>query len=320
MKFFLFVISVLYNCCVFSQTTDSIPQKHQDLPVAYKQMHYSSDYIYALDTHNQLFVWQMNGDTLRTLISDQVTALAKDKLGKVFCYKAEKGIAELKGMQTDPFLKDAELGTVHSVFYDKENLPLFATSQGMIYKGILNKPTDALRFYEYRRPGVVKRADFYYMDSEEHLWMMYDHGEFGAYNVVFDLNTLTFYEYRNFSETFDDRKSLRINKERKDKLNREMQKDSAYVFSLKNKKRLRAHYDNPQYAGKRTLLADATLTGNLKGVAENGKGEVVITESLMHFFLDGSIKVGKKISGGNISLPICLIYLRMIMNICFLTC
>jgi len=121
---------------------------------------------------------------------------------------------------------------------------------------------------DYNETYYFAIPDFSYLDTNNILWLTYDRGEFGESIIFFDLNTKIFFEeeYLSLQTNINDPQyDEKLQKEYPDKI-KKVNEDFLFKFP----------YNLPIYRP-------------IKGICQDEQSNFYFSQSLMHFFVSGSI-------------------------------
>src|SRR5690606_14717669 len=171
-------------------------------------------------------------------------------------------------------------GNIYKVFCDKKGHPVVLSSEGVFYQQNQYVPVKGSPMY--RKAGRIRasdfliRADVYFLDSHRELiWFGYDAGEWGGNVCFFDLNTKEFSESESLFGMYLDKYP-----EERSSSDRPTRADLLKEFPDK----IRITQTDTLYKFPHDLYLS-----HLKGITADNKGNYWASESLMHFFVNGSI-------------------------------
>ncbi|MFP9112362.1 hypothetical protein ACLI1A_00340 [Flavobacterium sp. RHBU_3] len=241
------------------------------------------DTLYATNTAGELHEWIIGGDSLHIVINNGVQAIAKDNLNTLY-YIKDNSIFKKRESQVKELPKLQ--GEIHAMLFDAGNTPVAVTSKG-IYINETTYDATGIGYGTYREAieKYLPIANNYFTDSKGSIWMGYDNGEFGGGITFFNLIDKKYYDYKTFqpediAET--------TGKYYAPKRSRKQQKEA-----IKKKTRQSEGQAIPYFE-----IPEATFHQPIKGIAENEKGDFLTSESLMHFYLSGSLTIFEKYEEG----------------------
>jgi len=275
-KFIIFLLPLL----LFSQENkqDSILKsllKQKIFDSRYSDFKVSGNMLYGLNYRDSLIVWDLNNNSNHINVFVGARSIAKNNKGQVV-YCTRNGKLFNTCNPTDSFT-DINIDKVYYLFLDDSNEPIFITPGGIFYKGTNYFPERknvqrSILAWDIDHNKILSAANVYFLDSKQRLWMGYDEGEFGGGITFFDLNTKEYYNGDSLYDLYLD--ETRESGERDDKVN------------------LYERYpDKVKITEKDTLYKFPYGFGgiNVKGIAEDDRGNFYVSNSLMHFYLNGSI-------------------------------
>lgn len=275
MKFFALYFLLISTGLSFGQ--DSIkPIVYDVLKTNYKDYIVVEDDIYAITKGDSLVVWNIKSNTF-TLKSKSCNAIAKNSKNEIFLSLTNNKVFSLKS--NNLLVEVDEEESIYLILIDKKDDLLVVTNKSFIINGNVYKPTKNSTFYwrsGWRKPSEnLIKPDVFFLDSKNRLWLGYDSGEWGGDMCFFDLTTKEFYCDDSLSSLYDDKYG-------------NWPENDSLIFS--------------EFPEKVKITDTDTLikfphniyTSHIKGITEDSEGNFYTSESLMHFFINGSIDILRK--------------------------
>ncbi|KOS06946.1 hypothetical protein AM493_13570 [Flavobacterium akiainvivens] len=262
-----------------AQPKDSLPVK----AFTFTRAHYKNfvidktGLVFAVTAGDSLIIWDIKEGSYS--VEKGIAAVAKHASGNTVSVTT-KGQIHFKGRVLDSVIN---AGSIRNLFMYKD-MPVVITSRGVYYDGSRYYPEDQKALQEMTVRTQGKRhfltGSLQYLDANGKLWFCYDRGEFGGGIAFFDLNTRKFTAADNLYFMYDDKYE--------DDESRNRNPGDAVLFA-----------EFPEYV---KITETDTLykfpydlyINHMKGIAEDGEGNFLLSESLMHFFLDGNITLLEK--------------------------
>lgn len=164
-------------------------------------------------------------------------------------------------------------GKFQKIYLDRNDNPLIFSNLGLYYLKEYHIPTSDLKLFNSRNKNLPLRfPDYAYIDKKNRLWISYDRGEWGEDTIIFDLLTKKFQSCEN----------LYLNNEF-DLVNNKLEFNKVMLDSFPGK--LKIVNDSIVYKFPYQL----PIYNAIKGISENNRNEILITQSLMHFDFSGGI-------------------------------
>lgn len=273
--FALFIGNVLFG----QKTKDSVYVTNiKLLDTNYKNFIIKDRNVYAITDCDSLIVFNLNNEKKSKIIPN-ISSIGIDKNG-LFYYTNLKGdLYKTLNFKKKRFIINTG-DLKNTLLFTKDDKYVLINSKGLFYDEKCYVPKD-LRIYSHRRNSKDKITKFLrtpnvsFLDSKNRVWLTYDNGEFGEEIYFFDLNEKMFY-----SDEY-----LFLNKGR-------------YKYSSKEyDEELRDSFPEKIKIIKDTLIykfpCNLPISEGVKGISENNKNEIFISQSLMHFFVSGSLSIIK---------------------------
>jgi hypothetical protein len=164
---------------------------------------------------------------------------------------------------------DTVKGEFQKIYLDKNDNPLVISSIGIYYLKEYHIPKNKLNVWPtiHKKNSPISIPDLAYIDKKNRLWLSYDRGEWGDDPVIFNLVTK---EYQSC-----------------DNLYLKDENDSIY-----NQKMLKAFPDKLKIVNDSLIFKfpyNLPISDPIKGIIENNKGEILISQSVMNFGFSGGI-------------------------------
>jgi hypothetical protein len=161
------------------------------------------------------------------------------------------------------------------IYLDKNDNPLVISSIGIYYLKEYHIPKNKLNVWPtiHKKNLPISIPDLAYIDKKNRLWLSYDRGEWGDDPVIFNLVTKEFqscdYLYLEDENKADDEH-----------------------HSIHNQKMLKAFPDKLKIVNDSIIFKfpySLPIHNPIKGISENNNGEILISQSVMHFGFSGGI-------------------------------
>jgi len=170
---------------------------------------------------------------------------------------------------------DTVKGEFQKINLDKKDNPLIISSIGIYYLKEYHIPKNKLNVWPtiHKKNLPISIPDLAYIDKKNRLWLSYDRGEWGDDPVIFNLVTKEF-------QSCDD---LYLEDENK--------ADDEY-HSIHSQKMLKAFPDKLKIVNDSIIFKfpySLPIHHPIKGISENNNGEILISQSVMHFGFSGGI-------------------------------
>lgn len=248
----------------------------------YKNFEIINNTVYALTKGDVLVLFDLKKEKIIRII-DSVIAITKCNKKEVVYIKSDNKIIGFKSGIKEKIPAGFVL---YRLLYDNKNNSILITDKGLVYTNKRYNPTNIKyfhRFYKYKsqndRTKVFHNPDLVYLDSHNRLWLTYDKGEFGEDILFFDLEKKEFFE--------SDYLYLKDNSNKKDFYNSKEYEGrllDSFPDKIKNESnKLLFKFPN-----------NLPIKYGVKGISENKKGEMLISQSLMHFYVSGELAIIKK--------------------------
>lgn len=208
------------------------------------------------------------------IIETDVLAIAKNSKKRIIVARKDGHIREQdkRGKFIEKLLvKDK----VRRIFLDKNDEYVLITSKNIQYKKQIFSPEKDSPMYKSGVSTAINGLlsfDYYFLDKEEYLWFAHDGGEWGGDVCFFNLKTKQFIYDSDLTLGFEKKYSMS-----KKEYFQELQKTySDYIKIEKNDTIYKFPYN-------------LNISSGMKGVAYDNEGNLFISSSGMHFFVDGDI-------------------------------
>ncbi|RXR21024.1 hypothetical protein EQG63_03550 [Flavobacterium amnicola] len=222
-------------------------------------------------------VFDLEKEKVKFLQKD-ITALAKTSKGELVI--AEKQGSIFKRTKSGKLIKkDTVEGSVFKILIDKNDNLVVVSKFNIRFKNQNFVPDKKSKMYNQIGKAIKAKylipMDVVFLDKEQRVWFGYDAGEWGGTLCFFDLNSKEFYSDESLSSLYDDKYDV-------------WEHNSSKLFK--------------EFPEKMKIIGNDTLIkfphnldiSNIKGVAQNEKGDIFISESLMHFsFSSKLVKMNK---------------------------
>ncbi len=268
---------------IFAQITvkkDSVlAKKIQLFNTNYKEFEVIGKLLYAVTKGDSLIqIDLINNKAI--IVKTNIKNISKTKQNEIIALtdngKVIKQISSKKFIVVDSFD-----GNSHKILIDKNDDFIIVTSKYVRYQNENFIPEDDSPMY--RKAGRVRKSktliptDVYYLDDENRVWFGYDAGEWGGDVCFFDLD-----KKKLFSEEYIDTSVPNENyiEEKTDKWNPKIRRKT-------KAEELKDYPDKVKVIERDTILKFPSnlYISNIKGVAQNEKGDYYIATSMMHFSL-----------------------------------
>lgn len=277
MKKTLHLSILFFSIQLFSQKDSVNAYQIKVLNTNYKDFLTINKQIYAITKGDSLVVFDFEKGNIEKTIPNTFS-IAKTSKNEIY-YVNQKGQILL----TKDFIKTKKINKVrgkHSkILVDKNDNSIVITTDGIFYKNNIYTPEKKCVIYRPNYSDYDQENYFFtiptltYLDKEEHLWLTYDNGEFGDDVWIFDLKTRKFYE--------DDYLYLKKNF------------DASFYKTKEYKKQMTDSFPDKIKMLNNELVYkfpnNLPISKGVKGISENNKEEILISQSTMHFFISGRI-------------------------------
>ena len=276
MKKLVFIVSLLFSYIASSQ--DSIPSTHVNkLNTNYKDFEIINNEIYAITNGDSLVVWNTKKDAIK-ILRNNVTAIAKNSNNILYCTTTENDILYYNLNNKWEKYNSYE-GKAFEIFITKDNKPIVIHNKGVFYDKKIYQPEPSVIYRPKRNSesGIMflRKPHVTYLDAKNRIWLTYDNGEWGTEIWFFDLKTKSFFE-----EEFLD---IEVSYNRFEKDNWERYRSE--VISAFPKKIMIIKSDTLY-----KFPAELPIYRGIKGITEDSKGNIYLSQSLMHFDINGGIE------------------------------
>lgn len=267
---------------LFSQNEekrDSIHATQIDiLKTDYKDFIIIDKIIYAVTKGNSLVSLNPINENFNIIETDILT-IAKNSKEKIVAARKDGHIVEQD--EQDEFIKKIFVkDKVRRIFLDKNDEYVIITRKNIQYKNqkfVPEKKSPMCEAIIARAKSGFLPANYYFLDKEDNLWFSYDWGEWGGDVCFFNLKTKEFIYDNYLTLDFDKKPSMppkeyfqELQKTYSDKI-KIVEKDTIYKFPY-----------------------NLNISSGMKGVTYDNEGNLFISSSGMHFFIDGGIiKISK---------------------------
>lgn len=278
LKKIIFLFFICFSNFLFSQVKkDSVYAKQVNLlNTNYKDFVAIDKFVYVITKGDSLVVFDLEKENVKFL-QNEITTLAKTSKGELII--ADKQGRIFKRTKRGKLIKkDTVEGKVYEILIAKNDNPVVITSSYIRFKNQNFVPDKKSKMYNQIGKGFkTKRLipmDVVFLDKEQRVWFGYDAGEWGGTICFFDLDTKEFYSDEGLWLLYYDKYD---------------------VFEHNSSKLFKEFPDKVKIIGNDTLIKfpHNLEISNIKGVAQNEKGDIFISESLMHFFVSGDLNVFK---------------------------
>lgn len=277
---------LIFSAFSFSQEIrkrDSIPAIQVTLlNTNYKDYIVIDKVVYAITKGDSLVIFNLQ---LNSIIKTIPNILAIGKTSKKVIFFVDE---KMNIRKTTDFIKSDSIddvkGKFPKIFFDKNDSCIIITSYEVFYKNKHHVPTKEFRKYRWivnigERENLLGNPSLVYVDQKERIWLTYDKGEFGHETCFFDLKSRSFFE--------SDYLYLSTRNKTVDYYNSEQHNmdllDSFPNYIKKVKENLIYKFPN-----------NLPISYGVKGISENNYGEMLISQSLMHFSVDGNLEIYKE--------------------------
>lgn len=281
--------------CGVVRSQNERQQRYQDsISRLYVDAAYLKGTLYGLTGHGVLRTWSVSSEDSSEVIASDVAAICL-RSSDTLAYITRAGI--LKSIPSGYKAPQIETeGRVFSLLFDDKGQPVVFSSCGVYYNG--NVSFDSSEYHKYNwRDNEWGAADFYTPDMAGNVWAGYDRGEFGGVLEVFSLKRSGFVKEKKEVIAINEDSRYLLPKKKKEKIPSE--KQFARMVDRANKKRRK------EIATQRLMYSDSLYSiplhqgYHIKGIASDGHGNYLISNSLMHFFVGGDLTLVAKAKKGN---------------------
>lgn len=265
---------LLYSSLVFSNNikiNDSVKAENINaFNTNYKDFIIVKNGIYAITNGDSLISIDLKKKKSNFIFSN-IKSIAKtskneiigiDTKGKIFKYKNK----EIK-------IIDSVKGKFEKIYLDKNDNILIISSKGIYYLKEYHIPKiDLNLFMSESKDLPISSPDYTYIDKKNRLWISYDRGEWGDDSVIFNLVTKEFQscDYLYLENTYYTEEDELIH-------------NKTMLETFPNK--LKIVNDSIIFKFPYNL----PINHPIKGISENNKGEIFISQSLMHIGYSGGL-------------------------------
>lgn len=280
MKIYFILFCFTFTNLIFSQTAikkDSVPAKLIKIfNTNYKEFKMVGNDVYAITKGDSLVRFNIQTES-RVFLLPKVISIAKsitdtyvgfNKNNIVFKIEEDK----VKFIDTIYFKGIEKIKNfVPYEIISYQNNYIVLTNCGIIFNKIRYKVNKRNVHNLSVSERLFDKPDLVYLDTKNRLWLCFDRGEFGESLVFFDLEKKKYFEHEYLS------------------LKNSNYSNNSVEYALKM---------NKKYSNQTTLVGDKLLFKipyNLpiffpvKGIAQNENGKFLLTQSLMHFMLNGNL-------------------------------
>lgn len=286
---------LLFSILSFSQIKkqkDSIPAIQINLSnTNYKDFVVVDKLIYAITRGDSLVVLNLKTSKVNQTIQN-VFSVAKTSKNQIYYVNSNNEIILTKDLKEKRIIDKVVEGKYSKLVIDKNQDCIVITSDGIFldHKIYLPKSESNIFRVPYKSKDQetkkLKMPDLVYLDKENRLWLTYDNGEFGEDIWFFDLKTKEFYEDNYLSVDVDYPRYPRTK-----------ENDSRYFNDL-----LKKFPNEIKITEKDTLYkfpCQLPIHEPIRGIAENKKGDLFLSQSLMHFMVDSYLATIKRYDNHN---------------------
>jgi len=267
----IFYLLFLNICFSFGQDLekDSIP--------AIQIKAFNSDYkdfvvidrtVYAITNGDSLVSFNLNDDKIE-FIENNVVAVTKTSKDDLVLAKTDGSIFKKIGENQNQI--DFTEDKVFKILADKDDNYIVVTNKSVYYKKQNYIPETNLPMYgRYRKNKNFIPIDVCFLDSDNRIWFGYDFGEWGGDICFFDIKNKKFSQAESLASLYNNKYD---------------------VWPKNNDTLLTEFPDKIKIKNNDTIIAfphEFDLS-NIKGITEDGNGNIYTATSLMHMMLDGSI-------------------------------
>ncbi|RYD89682.1 MAG: tetratricopeptide repeat protein, partial [Sphingobacteriales bacterium] len=244
MKAFCFLL--LVPCLFFGQVTIPAPEL-----LRYKDFAVTDSLLYFLKWGDTLEIRDVRKKDAVPGVRLGIRSVKKGRKGSIYALTAQGAFITLSGGAKSQ--AEIQLTPGYQLLLDKNDSPVILSSSGIYYKDSTYLPgKEILQSVSIRqREKSLPYPVVSFIDSQNRLWLGYDHGEFGGGCFIFDLSTLEFVDL-------------------------DKNKPKITLGTLK------LHAYPNQYIH------------NIKDIAEDPEGNLLFSQSLMHFGVTGSLSLAQK--------------------------
>ena len=268
---YLFVLLMVFSFSAGAQVNDSIHEIHVRGPNSvYKDFVVLNSQVYALTVGDSLIVWNLRKPGFK-VAGINIKAIAKTSSGRIAIGRADGSVGILGDKRKSRKI-DFVTGKIYKIFVDKDDQVVTYTDEALWYRGQPYRPPT--KSVMYRRVAYhsskLQQADVTFLDSSQRIWFTFDNGEWGGNAAIFDLNSRKFENaeslYALYSEKYDN-----------------------FDFKVADSVYYKEFPELIKYTQQDTLkkFPYGIIVNHVKGIAEDSRGNFLISESLMHFYLDG---------------------------------
>lgn len=272
------LLSIFFSFSQENKKSDSIPiVPVQLLKANYKDFMVINQNVYAITSGDSLVVFNFKNNQIQMVIPN-MKAIAKTSGNAIFYVNCKMQLYITTDFK-DSKLIDSIRGNLPRILVDKSDNYVVVTSDGIFFKENFYVPETELQRRGYLsnrnlKSDLIRYPNLIYLDQKEKIWLTYDNGEFGNNIYFFDLKSKVFLEpdYLYLMAKNKKAKYFGTDQYKKDLL------DSFPDHIKKVKNQLVYKFPNnlPIYHG-------------VKGIAENKEGDILISQSLMHFSVQGCL-------------------------------
>ena len=249
----------------------------------YKQYMAIEKDIYAISKGDSLIVFNIESNQIKKIIPE-IVAIGKTSKNKIFFLDTKGRLRE-----TNDFIKSNKIGRIKGQFakilIDRNDHYVVISEEGIYYQKTNYIPFEDKEVYRPKTNKKEDKANFFkipdvsFINSKNQMILTYDYGEFGGHAVFFDLNAKTFLKTDTFSTSTES-------------------KTIGYYSSDEYRENLLSTYPN-QIKKDNGNIAYKYPNGmpfyrGVKGIAENLDGELLVSQSLMHFLVSGALILTKE--------------------------
>lgn len=276
--YFLFI-----SVCAFSQENknlDSISAfQIKVLNANYKDFIVVNKNIYAVTSGDSLVVFDLIYDRIK-FIKPNVRGIVKTSKNKIYYIDNQKNINLTTNFKKSKISGKFE-GDFMNLMVDNNDNYAVLTSKGFFYKNRVYVPSFETRSFASKYNSKDKKTKYFtapdvlFIDSKNNLWLTFDYGEFGTNQIFFNFDKKIFFEANDFDVDDLPATSLRFFS------SGEYEKILVQRFPSKVKEL----NDKIVY----TFPNNLPIYHGVKGIAENKEGDILISQSLMHFSVQGCL-------------------------------
>lgn len=269
----------LYLLLLFSNFIFSNNIKINDSVKAKNITVFNSNYKDFIIVKNKIYA-VTNGDSLISLdlkrknasfLFGNIKSIIKTSKNEIIGINTKGKIFKLQNKKIN--IIDSVKGKFQKIYLDKNDNYLIISTKGIYYLNEYHIPKIDLNFFISKSKNLpIRFPDYAYTDKKNRFWISYDRGEWGEDTIIFNLLTKEFQscDYLYLKNSFELRKNIKT-------LNKTMLDSFPTKLKIIN--------DSIIYKFPNNL----PIYNPIKGISENKKGEIFISQSLMHVGFSGGL-------------------------------